>query len=53
MGYKLNQYGLFYDSNNDGNNGKKVQIKNERDIFKKLGMEYKTLEEREKYNEKN
>ena len=33
-GYKLSEYGLF-DKNN-----KKFKIKSERDVFKKLGLEY-------------
>ena len=33
-GYKLSEYGLF------DSNGERFKIKSERDIFKKLNMEY-------------
>ena len=41
LGYKLNQYGLF------NNEGKKIKVKNEKDIFKILEMKYKKPEERD------
>lgn len=40
-GYKLNQYGLFQISN-----GKSVHVKNEKDLFKLLGMRYRQPHER-------
>lgn len=41
LGYTLNQYGLFT------SDGKKVKIKNEKDIFKLLDMKYKKPDERD------
>ena len=40
-GYKLSRYGLF-----DRKTGKKIKLKNEKDLFKKLGMEYIPVENR-------
>lgn len=40
MGYKLNEYGIY------DNNGKKISIKSEKDIFDALGMEYLPPEQR-------
>lgn len=40
MGYKLNQYGLFNKS------GEKIKLKNERSLFKILGIDYKKPEDR-------
>jgi DNA polymerase (family X) len=39
MGYKLNQYGLY-------KNDKKIKLRNEKDIFKILNIEYKNPEDR-------
>lgn len=41
LGYKLNQYGLF------DKNGVSIKVYSEKDIFKKLNMEYKKPEERD------
>jgi DNA polymerase (family 10) len=41
-GFKLSEYGLF-----DKKTGKAVKAQTEQDIFKILGMKYKTPEERE------
>lgn len=41
MGYKLNQYGLF------NNNGVKIKVSSEKEIFKLLGMPYKKPENRD------
>ena len=37
LGFLLNRYGLYQI---EGEKKKKIKIKSEKDIFKKLGMEY-------------
>lgn len=46
MGFKLNEYGLFKEKKDGTFSDKPVKIKSERDIFKKLKLDYIDPEER-------
>lgn len=39
-GYKLNEYGLFKIKEDGTVSNRKIKVKSEKDIFKKLGMDY-------------
>lgn len=46
MGYKLNEYGLFKEKKDGSFSEKPVKVKSEKDIFKKLKLDYLEPEER-------
>jgi len=46
MGFKLNEYGLFKEKKDGSYSDKPVKLKTERDIFKKLKLDYIEPEER-------